>query len=151
VDTFQLSTGLCATKESGMLLRPCPCAVCVQRRAGRRLAREHLPCLQRLGLYAQQWVCNLRAAWRALRPLPSAPFTLADENIRRVVCLQRNLFGYLNQYSLIFKEGAVGEYDWLLDGISSQADSWASTATTGGAVVHPRHVPGGAVRCVGTL
>jgi hypothetical protein len=77
--------------------------------------------------------------------------------------LQRNLFGYLNQYSLIYKEGAIGEYDWLLDGISSQvraaaccrlcmprvlcavpapapsppqADSWASTADTGGAVVH---------------
>jgi len=61
------------------------------------------------GVFAQQWVCNVRL---------------------------HNIFGYLNEYSLIWKSGTIGQYDWIVSGVSSQGDGWATNATAGGAVIH---------------
>lgn len=55
------------------------------------------------GIFASHWVCNVRAS---------------------------GLWGYINQYSLLtLRPDGVGQYDWVIHGVSSQSDGWAANAT----------------------
>lgn len=38
-----------------------------------------------------------------------------------------NVFGYLNSQGLLMKTGSIGQYDWQIDSVTSQADGWNGT------------------------
>ena len=62
------------------------------------------------GLFASGWVANVRV---------------------------RSLFGYLNQWGLLHKSGTIGQYDWLVDGVTSQADAWNAATVPAGLPATP--------------
>ena len=61
------------------------------------------------GIYASHWVSNVRVS---------------------------GLWGYINQLSLLtLRPEGVGQYDWVVEGVSSQSDGWAASAVTPGSVI----------------
>lgn len=61
------------------------------------------------GVYASHWVCNVRIS---------------------------GLWGYINQLSLLtLRPEGLGQYDWVVEGVSSQSDGWAASATVPGSVI----------------
>lgn len=62
-----------------------------------------------IGIYAHDWVCNVRLT---------------------------NLWGYLNQLSLLTADDdGVGQYDWIVSGVSSQSDGWAANVSNAASVI----------------
>ena len=109
VDTFQLASVAVLRKEFGVLLGPNVAPFAYDRVMDVVSLDNVYVAFNQWGVYAQQWVCNVRL---------------------------RNIFGYLNEFSLIYKSGTIGQYDWVVSGVSSQGDSWATNETAGGAVIH---------------
>jgi hypothetical protein len=109
VDTFQLASVAVLRKEFGVQLGPDVAPFAYDRVMDVVSLDNVYLAFNQWGVYAQQWVCNVRL---------------------------RNIFGYLNEYSLIYKSGTIGQYDWVVSGVSSQGDGWMTNATAGGAVIH---------------
>lgn len=61
------------------------------------------------GIYASHWVCNARVS---------------------------GLWGYINQYSLLtLRPDGAGQYDWVVEGVSSQSDGWAANSSFPASVI----------------
>jgi len=52
----------------------------------------------------------------------------------------RGLFGYLNQWGLLHKSGTIGQYDWVIDGVTSQADAWNAASVPSGFQATPLYL-----------